>query len=63
MEDAEGVETMCRIVEDIIDSEKKEIALQFLKLNRRSLEEIAKCSRLSLKEVEKIAKDEEILVG
>ena len=54
---------MCRIVEDIIDSEKKEIALQFLKLNRRSLEEIAKCSRLSLEEVEKIAKDEEILVG
>ena len=62
-EDAKGVEAMCRIVEDIIDSEKKEIALELLKLNKLSLEEIAKCSRLSLEEVEKIAKDEGILVG
>ena len=54
---------MCRIVEDIIDSEKKEIALELLKLNKLSLEEIAKCSRLSLEEVEKIAKDEGILAG
>lgn len=62
-EDAKGVEAMCRIVEDIIDSEKKEIALEFLKLNKLSLEEIAKCSKLSLEEVEKIAKDEGILVS
>lgn len=62
-EDAKGVEAMCRIVEDIIDSEKKEIALEILKLNKLSLEEIAKCSKLSLEEVEKIAKDEGILVG
>lgn len=62
-EDAKGVEAMCRIVEDIIDSEKKEIALEFLKLNKLSLEEIAKCSKLSLEEVEKIAKDEGILAS
>lgn len=62
-EDAKGVEAMCRIVEDIIDSEKKEIALELLKLKKLSLEEIAKCSKLSLEEVEKIAKDEGILVS
>ncbi len=59
-EDAEGVEAMCRIVEELIDSEKKEIALELLKLNKLSLEEIAKCSKLSLEEVERIAKDENI---
>ncbi len=62
-EDAEGVEAMCRIVEELIDSEKKEIALELLKLNKLSLEEIAKCSKLSLEEVERIAKDENILAG
>lgn len=54
---------MCRIVEELIDSEKKEIALELLKLNKLSLEEIAKCSKLSLEEVERIAKDENILAG
>lgn len=62
-EDAEGVEAMCRIVEELIDSEKKEIALELLKLNKLSLEEIAKCSKLSLEEVERIAKDENILAS
>lgn len=28
-EDAKGVKAMCRIVEDVIDSEKKETALEF----------------------------------
>lgn len=57
------VEAMCRIVEDIIDSEKKEIALELLKRNKFSLEEIVKCSNLSLEEGERLAKDEVILVG
>ena len=57
------VETMCRIVEDLIDIEKREIALEILKLKKLSLEEIAKCSKLPLEEVEKIAKDEKILAG
>lgn len=54
---------MCQIVEDLIDIEKRGIALEILKLKKLSLEEIAKCSKLPLEEVEKIAKDEKILAG
>ena len=54
-EDEEGVEAMCRIVEELIDGEKKEIALELLKLNKLSFDEVAKCSRLPFEEVEKIA--------
>ena len=57
------METRCRSVEDLIDIEKREIALEILKLKKLSLEEIAKCSKLPLEEVEKIAKDEKILAG
>lgn len=61
-EDARGVEAMCQIVEELIDTEKKEIALAFLRLNKLSIEEIAKCSKLSLEQVEEIARDERVLM-
>lgn len=55
--DAKGVEDMCRIMEEIVEDEKKEIALELLKLNKLSPEEIATCAKLSLEEVEKIAEE------
>ncbi len=54
-EDKEGVAAMCKIVEDLIDSEKKEIALKMLQDGKLEKEEIAKYFDLTLEQVEELA--------
>lgn len=53
-EDKEGVAAMCKIVEDLIDSEKKEIALKMLQDGKLEKEEIAKYFDLTLEQVEEL---------
>lgn len=55
-ESAEGVSAMCRIMEELIDSEKKEIALRMLEDNVLPIEKIAKYSGLTFEQVEELAK-------
>ena len=50
-EDEKGVAAMCKIMEDLIDSEKKEIALRLLKNGKLSNEEIAESSGLAIEVV------------
>ncbi|MCM1335560.1 MAG: hypothetical protein NC084_04490 [Bacteroides sp.] len=47
---------MCKIMEDIRNEGKKEVALKLIALGKLSLEEIAKCTLLSLSEVKELAK-------
>lgn len=51
------VSTMCKIVEDLISEEKKEIALKMLKDGKLAKEEIANYFGLTLDEVETLAKE------
>ena len=63
-EDEEGIMTVSNYFEEreskaakeAADKEKESIALKFLELGKLTLEEIAKCSDLTLKRVEKLAK-------
>jgi hypothetical protein len=57
-EDAKGVEAMCRIVEDLIDNDKRESAVCLLKLGKLSNEEIAESLGLDIEIVKTL--DEEI---
>lgn len=43
---------MCKIMEDLVDDEKKEIALRLLKQGKLSNEEIAEGLRLDIEAVE-----------
>lgn len=54
-EDKEGVAAMCKIMEDLINSEKKEIALKMLQDGKLEKEEIARYLDLTLEQVEEIA--------
>ncbi len=56
-EDEKGVATMCKIVEDLINEEKKEIALKMLKDGKLAKEEIANYFDLTLEEVEMLEKE------
>lgn len=56
-ENEKGVATMCKIVEDLISEEKKEIALKMLKDGKLAKEEIANYFGLTLDEVETLAKE------
>lgn len=56
-EDEKGVAAMCKIMEDLIDSEKKESALRLLKLGKLSNKEIAESLELDVEVVN--ALDEE----
>ena len=56
-EDEKGVAAMCRIMEDLIDSEKKASALRLLKLGKLSNKEIAESLELDVEVVN--ALDEE----
>ena len=47
---------MCKIVEDLIEDEKKEIALNLLKDGKLEKEEIARVCNLTLEQVEELAK-------
>ncbi len=47
-EDEKGVEIMCRIMEELIDDEKKEIALRMIRSGRLSNEEIAEFLQLDI---------------
>lgn len=55
-EDAEGVEAMCQIMEDLIADEKRTIALQMLKDGKLSKEDIAKYLGLTVEKIEELAK-------
>ncbi|MBQ6996305.1 MAG: PD-(D/E)XK nuclease family transposase [Lachnospiraceae bacterium] len=54
-EDKEGVAAMCKIMEDLINSEKKEIALKMLQDGKLEKEEIARYLDLTLEQVEELA--------
>lgn len=58
-EDEKGVAAMCKIMEDLIDSEKKEIAIRMLEDGELSFEKIAKYSGLTLEQVEELSKNYE----
>lgn len=55
-EDEKGVADMCKIMEELIDNEKKEIALRMLKDGKLQKEEIAKYIGLTLEQVEELSK-------
>jgi hypothetical protein len=54
-EDAKGVADMCKVVEDLIDENKKESALKIIKSGKLTLEEIAEYIGLPIDEVEALA--------
>lgn len=54
-EDEKGVASMCKIMEDLIDNEKKESALRMLTDGELSLEKIAKYSGLTLEQVKELS--------
>lgn len=57
-EDEKGVTAMCKIIEDLIDSEKKEIALKMLRDGKLQKEEIAKYFDLTLEQVEELERSQ-----
>lgn len=57
-EDERGVVAMCKIVEDLIDSEKKEIALRLLSQNILSREQIAESVGLDIEIVNILAESQ-----
>lgn len=50
-----GQEHMCRIMEDMLIEERKEIALRLIAIGKLSFEEIAECSDLSVETVRELA--------
>lgn len=59
-EDEKGVAVMCKLMEDLIDSEKKEIALKMLQDGKLQKEEIAKYFSLTLEQVEDLANSQAV---
>ena len=56
-ENAKGVAAMCKIMEELIDNEKKEIALKMLKDKKLKREEIAQYFNLTLEQVEMLEEE------
>lgn len=60
-EDKEGLESMCKVVEDMINEEVKEsniaIAMRMLEDGKLSLEEVAKYFNLTAEEVNMLSKE------
>ena len=56
-EDKEGISTMCKAVEDMIREEKKSMAVRMLEVGKMTIDEIAKCSDLSVEEVKELAEN------
>lgn len=54
-EDERGVASMCKIMEELIDNEKKESALRMLEDGELPLEKIAKYSGLTLEQVKELS--------
>lgn len=54
--DEKGVRRMCKIMEDVRNEGKKEVALELIALGKLSLKEIAKCTSLPLSEIKALAK-------
>ena len=54
--DEEGIQVMCRAMEDMIEDERKEAAIRMLESGKLTNEDIAKFSNLPLKVVEELAK-------
>lgn len=63
-EDKEGLESMCKVVEDMINEEVKnemrEVALRLIKEGTLSLEKIAECCQLTVTEVMELEKEETV---
>lgn len=55
-EDEKGVAVMCKIIEELIDNEKKESALRMLEDGELSLEKIAKYAGLTLEQVKELSR-------
>lgn len=55
-EDEKGVADMCKIMEDLIEEEKKEIALNLLRDGKLEKGEIARVCNLTLEQVEELSK-------
>ena len=56
-EDKEGLESMCKVVEDMINEEVREIAMRMLEDGKLSEEEIAKYFGLSEDEVKSLSEE------
>lgn len=56
-EDKEGLYIMGRVMEEMINDERKSIAIELLEIGKLSNEEVARCSKLSLEVVEELAKE------
>ena len=60
-EDKEGLESMCRVVEDMINeevkNEMKEVALRLIKECTLTSEKIAECCQLTITEVIELEKE------
>lgn len=56
-EDKEGLESMCKVVEDMINEEVKEIAKRMLEDGKLSVEEIAKYFGLSEEEIKSLSEE------
>lgn len=54
-EDEKEIAEMCKIVEDLIDNEKKESALRMLEDGKLPLEKIAKYAGLTLEQVKELS--------
>lgn len=54
-EDEEGVYIMSKVIEEMINEEKRDAVLRFVKLGKLSIDEIAECIQLPLVEVKKLA--------
>lgn len=57
-EDVKGVETMCRIVEDIVEKEKIEMLIQLKKMGKLSDEDIAEVTGLTIDEINALAEQD-----
>lgn len=57
--DKEGIQTMCKAMEDMITDEKKMAAIRMLKSKKLTLEEIAEFLELSLPVIEELEKEQQ----
>ena len=64
-EDAKGVESMCKAIEEMRNQERKEVTREFvvrmIRDGETSVEKMARYSGLSLDEVKEIVKQEAVL--
>jgi hypothetical protein len=56
-EDVKGVDTMCKLMEDLFVEDRKEIAIKIIDSGKMTLKEIAECTGLSIDEVKALANE------